>query len=172
MKLVFQPSIFRCYVSFRGCNPFLPNLKIMYGFLPPRWSNDLFELETNTFFFLQLKVDTGIFLSFGSYIMLHPYSSPIKFPVWPHTTATRFAYLEDPGWIQSPLTWGDNGRRRTFELCLDRLPVPMENVAIQDCQKVICLRNGEVFLWGLILLVFIVVVIYLQLLVALFVDKQ
>lgn len=49
----------------------------------------------------------------------------------------------------------------------------MENVAIQDCQKVICLKNGEVFLWGLILLlVFIVVVIYLQLLVALFVDKQ
>eukprot|EP00434_Breviolum_minutum_P001616 symbB.v1.2.001426.t1/scaffold34.1/size402451/7 len=47
----------------------------------------------------------------------------------------KFAYLEDPGWIQSPLTWGDNGRRRTFELCLDRLPVPMENVAIQDCQK-------------------------------------
>ena len=67
--------------------------------------------------------------------------------------ATRFAYLEDPGWIQSPLTWGDNGRRRTFELCLDRLPVPMENVAIQDCQKVICLRNGGVFLWGVILLI-------------------
>ncbi|CAL1169086.1 unnamed protein product, partial [Cladocopium goreaui] len=47
----------------------------------------------------------------------------------------KFAVLEEPGWIQSPLTWGDNGRRRTFELCLDRLPVQQQGVAIQECQK-------------------------------------
>ena len=29
----------------------------------------------------------------------------------------------------------------------------MQNVAIQDCQKVICLRN-EVVIWGLVLFVF------------------
>ena len=59
---------------------------------------------------------------------------------WRQVFRPRFAVLEEPGWIQSPLTWGDNGRRRTFELCLDRLPVQQQGVAIQECQKV---RAGD-----------------------------
>ena len=51
--------------------------------------------------------------------------------------------------------------------------MPMENVAIQDCQKVICLRNGEVFLSGVDFVDCVhCLVLYLHLLVALFVDKQ
>ena len=45
----------------------------------------------------------------------------------------KFSFIANPGWIQNPITWGDNGRRRTFETCLDRLPIQNQNVAVQDC---------------------------------------
>lgn len=48
----------------------------------------------------------------------------------------KFTFIDDPGWIQNPLTWGDNGRRRTFETCLDRLAVQSQSVAVLDCNEV------------------------------------
>eukprot|EP00913_Durusdinium_trenchii_P017524 g16465.t1 len=44
--------------------------------------------------------------------------------------------FHQPGWIQNPLTWGDNGRRRSFESCLDRLPTQHQSVAVQECSEV------------------------------------
>ncbi|CAE7577381.1 GALNT12, partial [Symbiodinium necroappetens] len=45
----------------------------------------------------------------------------------------KFSFIANPGWIQNPITWGDNGRRRTFETCLDRLPTQQQNIAVLDC---------------------------------------
>ena len=45
----------------------------------------------------------------------------------------KFTFIANPGWIQNPITWGDNGRRRTFETCLDRLPTQQQNIAVLDC---------------------------------------
>ncbi|CAJ1353419.1 unnamed protein product [Effrenium voratum] len=62
---------------------------------------------------------------------------PILYPCHPQgiKQPQRFSVVDGPGWIQTPLTWGDNGRRRTFETCLDRLPVASQSVAVQDCAK-------------------------------------
>ncbi|CAK9087007.1 Polypeptide N-acetylgalactosaminyltransferase 12 (Polypeptide GalNAc transferase 12) (GalNAc-T12) (pp-GaNTase 12) (Protein-UDP acetylgalactosaminyltransferase 12) (UDP-GalNAc:polypeptide N-acetylgalactosaminyltransferase 12) [Durusdinium trenchii] len=48
----------------------------------------------------------------------------------------KFTVVDEPGWIQNPLTWGDNGRRRSFESCLDRLPTQHQSVAVQECSEV------------------------------------
>ena len=65
-------------------------------------------------------------------------AKPILYPC--HTGRVnqpqKFNFLDEPGWIQNPLTWGDNGRRRTFETCLDRLPVQHQSLAVHDCSEV------------------------------------
>ena len=64
-----------------------------------------------------------------------PRDLPFRYPC--HTghvnQPQKFSFIANPGWIQNPITWGDNGRRRTFETCLDRLPTQQQNIAVLDC---------------------------------------
>jgi len=45
----------------------------------------------------------------------------------------KIEILEDPGWVRFKAHWGDNGRLRWFEKCLDFAQVPAMNLSVQDC---------------------------------------
>mmetsp|Transcript_73427 Transcript_73427/g.160825 ORF Transcript_73427/g.160825 Transcript_73427/m.160825 type:complete len:983 (+) Transcript_73427:116-3064(+) len=47
----------------------------------------------------------------------------------------KFNLIFEPGWIQMEGMWGDNGRRRWFEKCLDSLPVDPINAVVQHCDQ-------------------------------------
>lgn len=49
--------------------------------------------------------------------------------------AQRFQYIEKPGWLQKKGIWGDNGRKRWFETCLDFHAVPRTKLSIRRCQQ-------------------------------------
>lgn len=45
----------------------------------------------------------------------------------------RFSLVDEPGWVQLTSNWGDNGRKRWFEKCLDYKPEVPLDVTIQRC---------------------------------------
>jgi len=45
----------------------------------------------------------------------------------------KFEPIDTPGWIQLMRGWEDNGRKRFFEKCLDRLPLPSTEVGVLQC---------------------------------------
>mmetsp|Transcript_55114 Transcript_55114/g.178541 ORF Transcript_55114/g.178541 Transcript_55114/m.178541 type:complete len:261 (+) Transcript_55114:2110-2892(+) len=47
----------------------------------------------------------------------------------------KFKLVDTPGWIQMEGTWGDNGRKRWFEKCLDHMPAEPISVTVQKCQR-------------------------------------
>lgn len=62
---------------------------------------------------------------------------PILYPCHRPTVQRpqKFHILEELNWIQNPPAWGDNGRKRWFEKCLDRLPVPQMDLALRTCDS-------------------------------------
>merc|ERR1740121_151473 len=62
--------------------------------------------------------------------------SPVLYPCHKPTASRkqRFSFVEEPGWIKFAGTWGDNGRKRWFEKCLDHLPEEPVGITVQRCQ--------------------------------------
>jgi len=45
----------------------------------------------------------------------------------------HFEVVDKPGWVRRKGSWGDNGRKRVFQKCLDRAPVKDVSVTVQPC---------------------------------------
>lgn len=87
-----------------------------------RW-RELIEKEQVQHVASKLCIDSGA----NEHPVLYPCHQPRVFQ------KQRFQIVDEPGWVQLKPSWGDNGRRRWFEKCLDHMPqVPVE-VTIQRC---------------------------------------
>jgi len=45
----------------------------------------------------------------------------------------RFEFVDEPGWVRHKGSWGDNGRKREFQKCLDRAPAKEVGITVQPC---------------------------------------
>lgn len=46
-----------------------------------------------------------------------------------------FEYVSEPGWLRHIGTWGDNGRKRWFEKCLDYKAITPLGLSVQECAR-------------------------------------
>eukprot|EP00928_Gymnodinium_smaydae_P034707 TRINITY_DN24534_c0_g5_i1.p1 TRINITY_DN24534_c0_g5~~TRINITY_DN24534_c0_g5_i1.p1 ORF type:complete len:1060 (-),score=203.22 TRINITY_DN24534_c0_g5_i1:130-3252(-) len=66
------------------------------------------------------------------------HEKPILYPCHaPKAAPTqRWKVMEKPGWVLQKGSWGDNGRKRYFERCLDSMPSPPLPAGLRDCKDV------------------------------------
>lgn len=76
-------------------------------------------------------VDSGLCIDAGA-----NEQSPVLYPCHKPRASRkqRFKLVDEPGWIQLQGTWGDNGRKRWFDKCLDHKPEEPVDLTIQRCQ--------------------------------------
>lgn len=120
---LFDPDADECLQASNSLRGELPSLELAECGVHARWMHLQERQQVQ-------HVRTGLCIDAADNV--HPILYPCHDPK--AARPQRFQIVETPGWVQLMRGVEDNGRKRFFEMCLDRLPEAPVGVTIQQCK--------------------------------------